>query len=590
MSWFADLAGKAETLLNNLDEQTGAVLGNNGGVVKPRRHDPVPFPEPSLGQRRRPIPKYLKRNSMETKSNLSPTRKLSPTNHQPRSSIKGSLDNVRVNQERRKRSPPKKLPQYSLHNCPKTLVNDFDNFGLKQRRFSLPTDLEIINNENLTYDMQTLEVENAMLKNELNVMNREVSDLMERLRKTEDELIKTQAALEASEKVNHRLSLDKEGLLVQLEDVRNKIEEVSVVEISQYRTQKQEMEAEIQKLNMRNNDLENMISNLTQELNNNTSIQNRLDNDLRHAQSQISELESDLEKRNQECERIEKEWESYKLRVKNMLVSKDGEIKSLREGKNMTEETKHLIEQIDALKEERDDLTQNISRVKTECSEIKQQMSLLESRHTNAERVVVALRDALKEERAARNKAEAQANGLGKELQAVQLQSNQTIANLRSALHKKDEEINNLKEISSQTSDSSALNVGDYDVMHSIDNEKIQYLTQTLIQKQGKIDSLLADNNILKVQLNKLDSKYKNEIASLRANSHSVIHLNDDTRRARNYAPSSLSKLSVRIGVMIKRYPIFRLFIFFYMIGLHFWVLTVLLTSTPENYIRPTKS
>lgn len=34
--------------------------------------------------------------------------------------------------------------------------------------------------------MQNLEVENAMLKNELNVMNREVSELLDRLRKTED--------------------------------------------------------------------------------------------------------------------------------------------------------------------------------------------------------------------------------------------------------------------------------------------------------------------------------------------------------------------------------------------------------------------
>lgn len=34
--------------------------------------------------------------------------------------------------------------------------------------------------------MENLEVENAMLRNELNVMNREVADLIDRLRKTED--------------------------------------------------------------------------------------------------------------------------------------------------------------------------------------------------------------------------------------------------------------------------------------------------------------------------------------------------------------------------------------------------------------------
>lgn len=37
-----------------------------------------------------------------------------------------------------------------------------------------------------TYKMQNLEVENAMLKNELNVMNRELAELLDRVRKSED--------------------------------------------------------------------------------------------------------------------------------------------------------------------------------------------------------------------------------------------------------------------------------------------------------------------------------------------------------------------------------------------------------------------
>lgn len=51
---------------------------------------------------------------------------------------------------------------------------------------SLPTDLELFSTEEFTFKMQNMEVENAMLKNELNVMNREVAELLERLRKTED--------------------------------------------------------------------------------------------------------------------------------------------------------------------------------------------------------------------------------------------------------------------------------------------------------------------------------------------------------------------------------------------------------------------
>lgn len=49
--------------------------------------------------------------------------------------------------------------------------------------YSLPTDLQ---DEEIPYRMQNLEIENAMLKNELHVVNREVSELLERLRKTEE--------------------------------------------------------------------------------------------------------------------------------------------------------------------------------------------------------------------------------------------------------------------------------------------------------------------------------------------------------------------------------------------------------------------
>lgn len=53
--------------------------------------------------------------------------------------------------------------------------------------FSLPTDLELFSgDDDLMYQMQNLEVENAMLRNELNVINREVSELTTKLRMAQD--------------------------------------------------------------------------------------------------------------------------------------------------------------------------------------------------------------------------------------------------------------------------------------------------------------------------------------------------------------------------------------------------------------------
>lgn len=97
---------------------------------------------------------------------------------------------------------------------------------------------------------------------------------------------------------------------------------------------------------------------------------------------------------------------------------------------------------------------------------------------------------------------------LFQEMKAMQLETGQTIASLRTALRDKEHELIHLRDTTStvRSTDTSALNVADYDVMQdTIDNNKIDYLTQTLVQRQTKIDNLLAENNMLRIQLEKLE-------------------------------------------------------------------------------------
>lgn len=89
---------------------------------------------------------------------------------------------------------------------------------------------------------------------------------------------------------------------------------------------------------------------LTEEISHKERALNKLETELRHAQTTILEQQSSIEKSKTECNRLEKDWEAYKLRVKNMLFAKDNEIKSLREGANLTEDAKMLMEQIETLK------------------------------------------------------------------------------------------------------------------------------------------------------------------------------------------------------------------------------------------------
>ncbi|XP_063375652.1 golgin subfamily A member 5 isoform X2 [Cydia amplana] len=577
MAWLADLAGKAETLLNNLDEQTGAALRSNG----PRRRHEEEFPAPIGNRSASPktrFPTSRTPSVNEVKPNYG-ARKIMLTSKPLENDYKKDLP--------RRTMTMKALPKSTYDNGPGTLVGGTmpsEYYGIRHRRSSLPTKRELMYQPNYAYNMNDVIVENTVLKNELNVVHKEVSQLLDRLGQTEDELSKATVKLKTAEQVSQQNQVDKLSLSAQFEELKIKIHELTVTEVERQKLQCKQLELEIELMKNRNKELEELVRQLNKEASEHESHQMKSEKDLKHAQTTIDELQSNLEKTTAECRRLEADWEAYKSRVKGTLAAKDKEIKQLQQGLNLTEDTKILIEQLEVLKAEREELTELVASVRHESIETKRHVEALESRCGAAERVVAALRDALKDERTLKTRADSQVAALTKELKTLQSETNETLVSLHTALREKDNEISRLKEIAAHSADTSALNVADYDDQASIDNEKIHYLTQTLVQRQGKIDSLLADNNMLRIQMEKLECKYKSELSALRArNSHSVVQLQHEERSRRARHSGFFGGLSAKIGHMF-RYPVFRMFVLFYMLGLHFWVITVLLTSTPDVF------
>ncbi|KAL1493465.1 hypothetical protein ABEB36_011512 [Hypothenemus hampei] len=131
---------------------------------------------------------------------------------------------------------------------------------------------------------------------------------------------------------------------------------------------------------------------------------------------------------------------------------------------------------------------------------------------------------------------------------------------------------------------------------------RIKSLTQTLMLKQSKLETITTDRNALKLQLEKLEVEHKNNIAELNKDRVKVINIqnvSDEnvpvsnfmrvspedrgmTRRVK-HAYSSLDAVSIRTGIFLRRYPLARVFVFSYMVILHIWVLTVLLWDVPIN-------
>lgn len=134
-------------------------------------------------------------------------------------------------------------------------------------------------------------------------------------------------------------------------------------------------------------------------------------------------------------------------------------------------------------------------------------------------------------------------------------------------------------------------------------DERIYSLTQSLVQKQNSLESITAERNAIRLQLEKLENQHRETVQLLRHQRlPQIINVNDtddaksqvpnfmrenpfDTRVARRVkrAYSTLDAAGVRLGVFLRRYPLVRTMAIVYVAVLHLWVMFILLSSTPVN-------
>lgn len=133
-------------------------------------------------------------------------------------------------------------------------------------------------------------------------------------------------------------------------------------------------------------------------------------------------------------------------------------------------------------------------------------------------------------------------------------------------------------------------------------DERINSLTQSLVQKQNSLEAVTVERNAIRIQFEKLEHQHHMTLTMVRQQQPSrIINVNDtdddksqvpnfmqenpfDTRVARRMkrAYSSLDAAGVRLGVFLRRYPVVRTMVIVYVAILHLWVMFVLLSSTPN--------
>ncbi|CAF1095182.1 unnamed protein product [Adineta steineri] len=154
-------------------------------------------------------------------------------------------------------------------------------------------------------------------------------------------------------------------------------------------------------------------------------------------------------------------------------------------------------------------------------------------------------------------------------------------------------------------------------INHVNDDElekRLQTLTESLIHKQTIIETLQTDKSSLTMQLERLEKRLddyetitsKNSFQqSSKPYSTTSIPIDDndhydnlryrmpllretpydvDLTKKVKRAANELDRLGIRLTMFLRRYPIVRLGVLFYVILLHLWTFIVLFTYTPESH------
>lgn len=297
------------------------------------------------------------------------------------------------------------------------------------------------------------------------------------------------------------------------------------------------------------------------------------------------------------------ELSDYKQKASRILQSKERLINSLKGGieVDLSPSASASIE-LDEVKQERDSLKEELMSSRAELVQVRNDFQDMEGQYQQEQSIlqeeVEELRRNMEEESGCRREAEADVARFEQELRREREEATRARAATNERLQDKEEEIGKLRSQLMMRSRSAP----DETELES----RLKQLTEALIQKQTMVETLSTEKSSLVLQLERAEGQIKrlsqehssqmtgtvNDGGEAASSHHrnggqaSMFHFSGGSERGVvgqvRKAASAVDRFSVRLGVFLRRYPVARLFVIVYMGLLHFWVMIVLLTYSPE--------
>ncbi|KAM6200946.1 golgin subfamily A member 5 [Rhynchocyon petersi] len=318
----------------------------------------------------------------------------------------------------------------------------------------------------------------------------------------------------------------------------------------------------------------------------------------------VEELQQQVKVHKSNLESSRQELSDYKQKATRILQSKEKLINSLKEGSGfdgLDSSTANNVE-LEELRHEKEMQREEIQKLMGQIHQLRSELQDVESQQVNeaesAREQLQDLQDQIAQQKASRQELEAELDRQKQEFHYVEEDLYRTKNTLQSRIKDREDEIQKLRnQLTNKTLSSSS--------QSELEN-RLHQLTETLIQKQTMLESLSTEKNSLVFQLERLEQQMSSASGSssngssinmsgidngegTRLRNVPVLFSDSETNLAGMYgkvrkAASSIDQFSIRLGIFLRRYPMARVFVIIYMALLHFWVMIVLLTYTPEMH------
>ncbi|XP_075227561.1 golgin subfamily A member 5-like [Lycorma delicatula] len=623
MAWLSGITGKAEELLNKIDQNAALALKKEKLHKKVITDENLTEVMTQGSDLRDPCMSSKQQQNTNSQSVLSSVvintsfsqpLKSSPSHQQSmvKSNSNNKLQKLQDNEEQ--------LIEFLNNSNSTVIVNDNEvsvkendinyNGCIKDKDISNTESSKNVDNiDSNNQDFALLDKENQMLKNEVRTVNNEMSLLLHRTKAAEKESEKLKQDLQESQSRISRLQADLQGVRLQLasddERLRNLQSEnerltTSLSAQTESTTHANiEMSTAMEDLKQRLLDAQLKENTITTEL---TSLTDRLrisDEEKLRIDNIKKDLESQYQVMVQRLTETTTEFEQYRTRAQRTLSNKEQLIAELRKSSSDSSNDKLIEMELQQLREERGALNE-------ECQQMSNRLEIISGELANAERKLESvkeeaaatqykLQESLLQEQRRREVAEEDCRAQTEELHSIREELSRQRTQLTSRLRERESELTRLRSQLTQRPASPPQVPAELEA-------RLSALTSSLVQKQANVEVLASEKNALRLQLEKTEYKYREAIKLLNQIQGRTINVNDTddakaqvpsfliespfdtgvTRRVKR-AYSSLDAVGIRTSVFLRRYPLARILIMFYVVFLHLWVILVLFSYSPDS-------